>query len=717
MRLFPFAMLVASFATAQSTAIINVDTNASKPLNTGFGGFNDEAISPVEYFDYRFNDTAVFLQTGWLRYPGGVSSSAFDWRTGSIDPAWASRFQGTAVSSLLAQGADLVAGKGGASFVEAANRADSVRAKLVVCVNAFTDTPQSAGAMAAFARANNISVAVWELANEPYNFAGIFFSSATDYANKMRPYRDAIKAADPNAVVAIFFSDPGSTTADPNWDQELGSYPDQYWDAVTYHHYTAQSTGDFSQWMADENGALASKTSAYVQSHLAPLNPPGMRFLVSEFDASATNFSLYGAIYVAEYSMRMSTVPSVMYVGSSGFGNGGGISLTNSHQSDVLAAAMGTPIDTLSLDFGFYISAQGFGAGIVNHVLKNAVKWNSTTVTGGDTVPATGLGQIPALYAQAYTDSTGLISLLITNKSAVAQSVAVQLDGAGVGQMQLEYISSPDPSAFNSSSTVMPIMVRNQTASNLATIPPYSVTNMVLSIPLVGAVANSASYQPRLAPQSLAFLSVPLVALSPNLITAPSLPLPTVLNGVSFSIADSAGNSHAVPIVALNVGSANVLIPADVTPGPATLTVFQGTSTVTTAPLTIAPVAPGIFSANENSAGVAAATVQLNTKPLPVDSCDRAWALSCLSVPMSVGTGSDTLYVTLYGTGIAGAKSVQCFAGGQSVPVLYAGPQLQYPGLDQVNITIPHSFAGAGETRIYLIADGVVSNTVSLKFQ
>src|SRR5208283_3733288 len=105
-------------------------------------------------------------------------------------------------------------GKGGVSFVDAANKANFLGAKLIVCVNAYTDTPQSAGQMAAFAKANHIPVAVWELANEPYLY-NTFFASATDYANQMKPFRDAIKAADPSAVVAVFFIDAGDTVANP----------------------------------------------------------------------------------------------------------------------------------------------------------------------------------------------------------------------------------------------------------------------------------------------------------------------------------------------------------------------------------------------------------------------------------------------------------------------------------------------------------------------
>ena len=71
----------------------------------------------------------------------------------------------------------------------------------------------------------------------------------------------------------------------------------------------------------------------------------------------------------------------------------------------------------------------------------------------------------------------------------------------------------------------------------------------------------------------------------------------------------------------------------------------------------------------------------------------------------------------LYGTGIRGASGVQCFVGGQSVPVLYAGAVAAYAGLDQVNISIPKRLAGAGDVRVYVVADGAVSNAVVLKMQ
>ena len=250
-------------AWAQVSATIDIDTTHTTPLNANFSGFNDEVVFPAEYFDYRLEDLAAQLSPGWVRYPSGSFSDAFNWQTGLMVPSWAAQFQGTEIASLVAEGVPWVNGKGGGSFVDAANRANFLSAKLIVCVNAFTDTPQSAGQMAAFAKANHIPVAVWELANEPYTTTA-FFQSGADYVAKMKPYRDAIKAADPNAMVAIFFMDAGDTNPNPAWNQSIVELPDPYWDAVTYHHYPPQSTGAFSQWMADENAVLASKSSAYV---------------------------------------------------------------------------------------------------------------------------------------------------------------------------------------------------------------------------------------------------------------------------------------------------------------------------------------------------------------------------------------------------------------------------------------------------------------------
>lgn len=100
-----------------------------------------------------------------------------------------------------------------------------------------------------------------------------------------------------------------------------------------------------------------------------------------------------------------------------------------------------------------------------------------------------------------------------------------------------------------------------------------------------------------------------------------------------------------------------------------------------------------------------------------VFSCDPGYARSCLGSPLNVGVGTQTLYVTVYGTGIRGAASVQAFVAGQSAPVQYAGLSPGSPGLDQVNVTIPQSLTGSGDVRVYIVADSVTSNAVGLTIQ
>ncbi len=103
--------------------------------------------------------------------------------------------------------------------------------------------------------------------------------------------------------------------------------------------------------------------------------------------------------------------------------------------------------------------------------------------------------------------------------------------------------------------------------------------------------------------------------------------------------------------------------------------------------------------------------------PLSVFSCQSGVPLSCLSSPLSLGSSTDTVYVSLFGTGIRGAGTVQVYIAGQLAQLQYAGAQSQYQGLDQVNVTIPSSLAGMGEVSVYLVADGKVSNMTTVNIQ
>ena len=85
-------------------------------------------------------------------------------------------------------------------------------------------------------------------------------------------------------------------------------------------------------------------------------------------------------------------------------------------------------------------------------------------------------------------------------------------------------------------------------------------------------------------------------------------------------------------------------------------------------------------------------------------------------LPVNLGPPAQQVFLVLYGTGISGRSSlakVSVLIGGLSLPVAYAGPQAD-PGLDQVNVQIPLSLAGIGDTTISVVVDGVPSNTAHI---
>ena len=214
--------------------------------------------------------------------------------------------------------------------------------------------------------------------------------------------------------------------------------------------------------------------------------PRGVKFLNTEFDpsrlpngsgvagGSIADGTLWGGIYAAEYIMRLSTVPAMLHVGPSEISYQSGVFFTSGHQSQVeAAAAAGTPINTLTLNFGFYISAQGAGLSVLNGVINRAIASNQTTVTGGATIPATGIAPIPALYAMSYSTAQGAVSAVITNKSATPHLVTVRVNGAAAaGPFPLQFVTAADPSTANTDSDTNAITVQTASSANPITVPP-----------------------------------------------------------------------------------------------------------------------------------------------------------------------------------------------------------------------------------------------------
>jgi uncharacterized protein (TIGR03437 family) len=219
----------------------------------------------------------------------------------------------------------------------------------------------------------------------------------------------------------------------------------------------------------------------------------------------------------------------------------------------------------------------------------------------------------------------------------------------------------------------------------------------------------------RLAPETIA------VAYGQNLaastVVADSTNLPTTLGNVTISVKDSVGVSRPAGLFFVSPGQIDYLVPAGTAPGVATVTVGKAVSAAL-----IGMVGPGLFAADGTGKGVAAAlAVRASASgaqtPVIVFQCGGS---GCASVPMDLGASTDVLVVELYGTGIRNRTSLTNVAaqiGGVPAQVAYAGGQGFFPGLDQINVFVPRSLAGAGEVPVVLTVDGVTANVVTINIR
>lgn len=99
--------------------------------------------------------------------------------------------------------------------------------------------------------------------------------------------------------------------------------------------------------------------------------------------------------------------------------------------------------------------------------------------------------------------------------------------------------------------------------------------------------------------------------LATQTLATPGTSLPTPLAGTTVRVRDSAGVERPAPLFFVAAGQVNYLLPAGTAAGAATVTIISGSGKLSLGAVRIAPVAPGLFTANGQ--GVPAA-VALRTR-------------------------------------------------------------------------------------------------------
>lgn len=487
---------------------VDINTQASSPLPPGFSGFNTpQPRNGVEYYDPKFIAAVTPLKPGWVRFPGGSVSLAFDWQSGHINTDWmnyliggTTPLVGPGTAGILTASQQLTQAKGGVWLSDFAVFANSLGANAIVCVNTYTDTnPGSTASLATATQNYGLNVVEWELGNEAEIYPAIFPAAATYAADASSPYFNDLTSVVQNATVGLFSAGlfvglPIDYTA---WDNGLSSYAPRYWNATSVHVFPITTTMSASDTVKTLNGILAHGTVDFINSYLLPLIGANTPIFITELNCCTYTGNrfltyLYNGVFLAEYIARMSAVPNVKGVGinslyTDNYDGHGMIQSVNDYESYLLAGLASDPNFSTNTatdpntQFQFYTSAPGLAMTVANQAINNSQQMWATTITGGSTVPILGYdgSPIPAVYGQAYEGNNGGHYLLLINKSGQLRNVVIFVNGARVtGTLTLNYVSSSSAIAANTAQSPTAVQIQTATSGNPLQIGPYSVTSV-----------------------------------------------------------------------------------------------------------------------------------------------------------------------------------------------------------------------------------------------
>ncbi len=195
----------------------------------------------------------------------------------------------------------------------------------------------------------------------------------------------------------------------------------------------------------------------------------------------------------------------------------------------------------------------------------------------------------------------------------------------------------------------------------------------------------------------------------------------TPLGESNVAITDASGRVTDVPLFYSSPEQLNFLLPAGLAQGNATVTIVPSKGATSLADITISRIAPGLFVTDGEVPFVKANVIKAKadgtqTVQLPYELLGGFLR----ALPVDLGSPGDVVVLVLYGTGMRGRadlSQVSATIGGVSAPVAYAGAQGQFPGLDQINITIPRSLAGRGMVDVVVTVEGQASNIGRISIQ
>ena len=229
--------------------------------------------------------------------------------------------------------------------------------------------------------------------------------------------------------------------------------------------------------------------------------------------------------------------------------------------------------------------------------------------------------------------------------------------------------------------------------------------------PSASVTVSAASYQVDTAVESIGAMFGTRLAV--QVASAGSIPLPTLLAGTMIL-----ANGIAAPLFFVSPGQVNYQIPRGLPAGGLVTTVtVAGDGTVSQGESRVLAEAPGIFTANTSGSGGPAALWTL-------DGINYSSVTNADGTLRAIPAGA---YLVLFGTGIRHApdpiasdgngvaESVRVVLGGVTATPLFAGPQGEFVGLDQINLQIPANLTGRGQVEGVITVNGRAANIIQLR--
>lgn len=313
-------------------------------------------------------------------------------------------------------------------------------------------------------------------------------------------------------------------------------------------------------------------------------------------------------------------------------------------------------------------------------------------------------------------------SAIPASGSLARVTVALTGTGAGNGHASATLAIPNDAALFGATLFGRWYVVDPAAPGGIAVTPAFKFT--IFGTPPITAPAFTSVSAASFAMGTVAAESI-IAGFGPNLANtiavADSIPLPLTLGGVSVLVRDAAGVERPAPLFFVSPTQINYQVPVGASIGEASVAIKQGETVVAAGKLQIAPVAPGLFTADASSRGIAVATA-LRVKADGSQSYEPIAQFNPTTsrfelLPIDLGPETDQVFLVVFGTGFrqrSALSAVIANLGGTNAEVLFAGAQGDLVGVDQVNIRIPRSLAGRNAIDLLLNVDGITANTVSL---